>query len=81
MITVIETLIKQFENLFDPGTALGAFLISLLAGMVGSFFGGYKVGKFVKKRNVIDVSASIEGDITQDVHKVSNSKSIAGDRH
>ncbi|MBS6180983.1 MAG: hypothetical protein KH921_09375 [Erysipelotrichaceae bacterium] len=31
------------------------------------------MGKFVKKRNVIDVSASIEGDITQDVHKVSNS--------
>ncbi len=30
-------LVQQFQNLLDPSTALGAFLISLLAGVVCSF--------------------------------------------
>lgn len=68
---VVNILIEQFKNLFDPSTALGAFLISFAAGIAGSFFGGYKLGKYVKKNNCIDISDSVEGDITQDVHRES----------
>ena len=62
---VINILIEQFKNLFDPSTALGAFLISFVAGIAASFFGGYKLGKYVKKNNCIDIleipySTSIE---------------------
>ena len=66
---VINILIEQFKNLFDPSTALGAFLISFVAGIAASFFGGYKLGKYVKKNNCIDISDSVEGNITQDVHR------------
>lgn len=62
-------IIDQFKNLFDPGTALGAFLISLLSGIAVSFFGGYKFGKKVKKKNTIDIGGEADGDIFQDVHK------------
>ena len=35
-------IVQQFQNLFDPSTALGAFLISFIAGIVSSFFVGRK---------------------------------------
>lgn len=42
MVEIFHWLGRQFSNLFDPGTALGAFLISCLASCTCSFIGGVK---------------------------------------
>ena len=60
-------LVQQFQNLFDPSTALGAFLISLLAGVVCSFLFGRKYQKEIDKKNSIE--AEKVGSIIQDVRK------------
>jgi len=46
-------MVEQFKALFDPGTALGAFLISLLASAILSFFAGKKYGQNInlKQKN------------------------------
>lgn len=62
-------IIKQFEILFDPSKALGAFLISVLSGVVVSFITGKEVGK----RNVIK-SKNNAGTINQDVINNINKK-------
>ena len=49
-----KNLVQQFQNLFDPSTALGAFLISLLAGVVCSFLLGRKYQKEIDKKNIIE---------------------------
>ena len=66
-------LVEQFQNLFDPSTALGAFLISLASGIVVSFLGGFFSGRSYQKK--IDKENSIEvqkaGEILQDIRKES----------
>lgn len=63
-------IVQQFQNLFDPSTALGAFLISFIAGIVSSFFVGRKYQKEIDKKNYVDVHKA--GEIIQDVHKQKN---------
>lgn len=63
-------IVQQFQNLFDPSTALGAFLISFIAGIVSSFFVGRKYQKEIDKKNYVDVQKA--GEIIQDVHKQKN---------
>ena len=63
-------IVQQFQNLFDPSTALGAFLISFIAGIVSSFFVGRKFQKEIDKKNYVDVHKV--GEIIQDVHKQKN---------
>lgn len=36
-------MLEQFKNLLDPGTTLGAYLISILASITISFLAGYQV--------------------------------------
>ena len=60
-------IVQQFQNLFDPSTALGAFLISFIAGIVSSFFVGRKFQKEIDKKNYVEVHKV--GEIIQDVHK------------
>ena len=48
-------IVQQFQNLFDPSTALGAFLISFIAGIVSSFFVGRKFQKEIDKKNYVEV--------------------------
>lgn len=59
---------KQFSNLLDPGTALGAFLISCIASCVCSFIGGAKWKEYTIKENIVN-SEKINGSIYQDVHR------------
>lgn len=63
-------LVQQFQNLLDPSTALGAFLISLIASIVCSFLLGKKYQKEIDKQNRI--TAERAGAIVQDVHKKMN---------
>lgn len=63
-------LVQQFQNLLDPSTALGAFLISLIASIVCSFLLGRKYQKEIDKQNRI--TAERAGAIVQDVHKKMN---------
>ena len=63
-------IVQQFQNLFDPSTALGAFLISFIAGIVSSFFVGRKFQKEIDKKNYVEVQKV--GEIIQDVHKQKN---------
>lgn len=60
-------IVQQFQNLFDPSTALGAFLISFIAGIVSFFFVGRKFQKEIDKKNYVEVHKV--GEIIQDVHK------------
>lgn len=60
-------LVGQFQNLLDPGTALGAFLISCLAGWTCSFIAGAKWKEHTMKKNKI-TSGEIKGSIHQDMH-------------
>lgn len=53
-------LVQQFQNLLDPSTALGAFLISLLAGVVCSFLLGRKYQKEIDKKNIIEAKKLIQ---------------------
>lgn len=46
-------MLQQFSNLIDPSTALGAFVISILASFVGGFFTGKKVTNIQKAKIVI----------------------------
>ena len=64
---ILHWLGNQFSNLFDPGTALGAFLISCLAGGTCSFIAGAKRKEYTMKKNKI-TSDEIKGSIQQDVH-------------
>lgn len=64
-------LVQQFQNLFDPSTALGAFLISLLAGVVCSFLIGRKYIKKIDKKNIIEAKKA--NSIIQDVRKTGKS--------
>lgn len=64
-------LVQQFQNLFDPSTALGAFLISLLAGVVCSFLLGRKYQKEIDKKNIIEAKKA--NSIIQDVRKAGKS--------
>lgn len=64
-------LVQQFQNLLDPSTVLGAFLISLIASIVCSFLLGKKYQKEIDKQNRI--TAERAGAIVQDVHKKMNS--------
>ena len=63
-------IVQQFQNLFDPSNALGAFLISFIAGIVSSFFVGRKFQKEIDKKNYVEVHKV--GEIIQDVHKQKN---------
>ena len=63
-------IVQQFQNLFDPSTALGAFLISFIAGIVSSFFVGRKFQKEIDKKNYVEVHKV--GEIIQDLHKQKN---------
>lgn len=36
-------MLEQFQNLFDPSTALGAYLISILSSITVGFLTGYQV--------------------------------------
>ena len=63
-------IVQRFQNLFDPSTALGAFLISFIAGIVSSFFVGRKFQKEIDKKNYVEVHKV--GEIIQDVHKQKN---------
>ena len=67
---MLELLKNQLINLIDPGNTLGAFLISLLAGCVCSFFGGMKWKECIMKKNTISVDR-IKGTIHQDTDEVS----------
>lgn len=67
-------LVEQFQNLLDPSTALGAFLISLLAGIVTSFLLGMKFQKKIDKKNSIEAE-KVES-IIQDVHKKGASDAV-----
>lgn len=65
----MPSLAEQFENLIDPSTALGAFLISLVAGLVCSFITGWQACKYKNRKNDIeanDVGGSINQDINSD---------------
>lgn len=64
---ILQWLGSQFSNLLDPGTALGAFLISCLAGCTCSFIGGAKWKEHTMKKNKI-ISDEITGSIHQDMH-------------
>lgn len=66
-----KNLVQQFQNLFDPSTALGAFLISLLAGVVCSFLLGRKYQKEIDKKNIIEAKKA--NSIIQDVRKTGKS--------
>ena len=67
MVEMFHWLGRQFSNLFDPGTALGAFLISCLASCTCSFIGGVKWKEHTVKKNKI-TSDEIKGSIHQDIH-------------
>lgn len=62
IVEILHWLGNQFSNLLDPGTALGAFLISCLAGWTCSFIAGAKWKEHTMKKN------KIKGSIHQDMH-------------
>lgn len=66
-------LVQQFQNLVDPSTTLGAFLISLIASIVVSFLFGMKFQRKIDKKNNIEVEKV--DSIHQDIHKKSASDS------
>lgn len=56
----------DFKALIDPSTTLGAFLISLLAGILGGLFVGFITGSNYQKRKVNTIKADqIDGDVFQ----------------
>jgi len=57
-------IIDQFTILFDPSTALGAFLISIAASLVVGFWGG-------KTFSNIQIGKNVHGNMNQN----SNNKS------
>ncbi len=59
-------LVKQFQMLLDPGTTLGAFLISVAASIVVGFFSGKSYQKKVISRNSMIVGNN-SGTINQNV--------------
>lgn len=60
-------LMQQFQNLLNPSTTLGAFLISLIAGIICSFLLGKKCQRDIDKKNSIE--AENANSVIQDVHK------------
>lgn len=68
-------IMEQFRNLVNPSTTLGAFLISVAAGIVASaiigFFAGRHYQKKIDKKNSIEVN-TVMGSITQDKRKNSS---------
>ena len=71
----IVLIMEQFQNLVNPSTTLGAFLISVAAGIVASaiigFFAGRHYQKKIDKKNSIEVN-TVMGSITQDKRKNSS---------
>lgn len=67
IVEILHWLGNQFSNLFDPGTALGAFLINCLAGGTCSFIAGAKWKEHTMKKNKI-TGNEIKGSIHQDIH-------------
>lgn len=57
-------LYEQFSNLFDPNKALGAFLISLVPGLICTFIGGRRYERH--KSNKIQADR-VQGNICQNV--------------
>ena len=56
----------NFSALIDPSTTLGAFLISLVAGIFGGLFIGFITGSNYQKRKINKIRAKrINGDIYQ----------------
>lgn len=49
----MDNLFQQFSNLIDPSTALGAFLISILASFLSGFFTSKKITNIQKSKTVI----------------------------
>lgn len=43
----------EFKNLLDPATTLGAFLISIIAGIIVSFILGFFTGNTYTKKNIL----------------------------
>ncbi len=60
-------IIEQFKNLLDPGNALGAFIISFIAGIASSFIGGYKAGRYIRNNSIR--ADEVEGNVFQDEKK------------
>lgn len=56
-------IMMQFKNLVNPSATLGAFLISMISGLIVSFICGYKIG--INKKNAINAKV-IKGNIYQD---------------
>lgn len=71
-------ILQQFQNIVDPSTTLGAFLISLVAGVIGSlivgFFSGRRYEASIHKKNMIKAEGA--GAISQDVRKAHEAKNI-----
>lgn len=56
----------NFSALIDPGTTLGAFTISLIAGILGGVILGFFTGRhYQKKKNNIIEAKTIESDVFQ----------------
>lgn len=63
----------QFQSLLDPATTLGAFLISMLAGILVSFIFGFFTGKTYMKKNTIKMKENngminIDSEVTGGVN-------------
>lgn len=71
------SIFEQFQNIVNPSTTLGAFLISIAASIVASvligFFTGRHYQKKIDKKNSIEANTAM-GSITQDKIK-NNSES------
>ncbi len=61
---MLAIILEQFKNLFDPSTALGAFLISFAAGILCSFIGGWKACQHRYNKNKIEAN-DVRGNIVQ----------------
>lgn len=56
------SIFDQFIILFDPSTALGAFLISIAASFIVGFWGG-------KNYSNIQIGKNVHGDMNQNSNK------------
>ena len=64
MKELYHLLYEQFSVLFDPSKALGAFLISLIPGLICTFIGGRRYERY--KSNKIRAER-VQGNIRQNV--------------
>jgi len=67
---------QQFQMIMDPSTTLGAFIISVVAGLLVGFITGFKCKKIVNKENTIvaDKTKNISQDITNSEEIKGNNK-------